>query len=338
MEPKSGSRKIQESASGSFYVTLPRSWVKRNEIRKGDTVDLVCYGVDLQLFPQKRPIRKDLEKSLDMDKYSTNSLMERAITNCYIQGYDVINIVYDKVILRDLKNWIREAVLPKLLGTISEELPDKVKIRVLIDPARYPINEVINRMFDLVYSMHKDAIRSITKCDLGLADDVKDRTIEVDRLYRLMLRQIMLSIERREGADVMCMSKKECFIGAITARDINRMAFYAVDLAEQTRPLCKENIDDSIMNRLFKLSNLAMEMQENAIYAFFKNDFILANNIMDKIDSVRDLNHDIDEEISKKVSNPKSAVALTTVSRDIRRIASYAVAIADNIQTKSILD
>lgn len=338
MEPKRGTRKIQTSASGSFYVTLPRTWIKNNDIKKGDVVDLVCNGVDLHLLPPIKPVRTDLEKSLSIEKYSSDSLLERGIINCYVQGYDVINIVSDKPILKERRSWIKQVIVPKLLGTISEALPDKVKIRVLIDPGRYPINEVMSRMFDLVFVMHKDALKSLRTCDMGLANDVKDRIKEVNRLYRLMLRQIMLSIERREGADVICMSKKECFIGAITARDISRMAFYAVDLAIQAEPLCKEDIEESIMDGLFRLSAIAIELQEKAINSYFKNDFIGANKIIDQIDIVRDLDRDISEEINKKVNNPKAAVALTTASRDIRRIASYAVAIADNTQTKSILD
>ncbi|MDY6965903.1 MAG: phosphate uptake regulator PhoU [Halobacteriota archaeon] len=339
MEGRTGTRKIQTSGSGSYYVTLPRVWVERNKIKKGDTIDIVCNGVDLHLIPPEKDVRKDLEKSLNLKNFSDFSLLERAIVNCYVQGYDVINIISEKTIPRERKDLIKNVVLPKLMGTgISEESSNILKIRVLIDPTKFPVNDIMKRIFNLVYSMHKDAIRSLEEIDNELAEDVIGRIGEVDKLYRLMLRQLMIPTYCKVSTEMMCTSRRECFTGAIAARDISRMAFYAVDIASQVKELKKGVIDKEIMGSLLKLSNLGMEMQEKAIEAFFNNDFRSANDIIEEIDPVRDLDYSIVEKISKGVADPKTSTALTIISRDIRRIASYAVAIADDTQTKSIFE
>ncbi|MDY6932385.1 MAG: PhoU domain-containing protein [Halobacteriota archaeon] len=339
MEPRTGTRKIQTSASGSYYITLPRAWIDRNNVQKGDTIDLVCNGEDLHLLPPKNAPRKDLEKDLNLKSYSNRSLLSRGISHCYIQGYDIINIISDKPISREHKDWIKNEVVSKLMGTgITEESSDRIRIMVLIDPTKFPIDDLMKRMFNLVHSMHRDAVRSLEKRDFELSDDVVGRIEEVNKLYRLMLRQLMIAIELKTNDRSICVSRKEAFTSAIAARDISRMAFYAVDVATQMKALGDEKVDKSIIKDLIKLSNMGMDMQLKAIDAFFKNDFRLANSVIEELDNVKDLDYEIIEKISISNSSPKASTALTLISRGIRRIASYAVAIADDTQTKSVLD
>jgi len=339
MEPRTGSRKIQTSASGSYYITLPRAWIDRNGVKKGDTIDLVCNGEDLHLLPPKNAPRIDLEKDLNLKRYSTHSLISRGISHCYIQGYDIINIVSDKPIPRELKDWIKNVALSKLMGTgITEESSDRIRIMVLIDPMKFPINDLTKRMFNLVHLMHRDAVRSLENRDFDLADDVIGRVEEVNKLYRLMLRQLMIAIELKTNDCSICVSRKEAFTSAIAARDISRMAFYAVDVATQMKTLGDEKVSKAIIKDLLKLSDMGMDMQVKAIDAFFKNDFRLANSVIEELDNVRDLDYEIIEKINVSDASPKVSTSLTLISRGIRRIASYAVAIADDTQTKSVLD
>ncbi len=339
MEPITGSRKIQMSASGSYYITLPRAWVDRNKVKKGDIIDLVCNGEDLHLLPPKNAPRNDLEKDLDLKRYSNHSLLSRGISHCYIQGYDIINIVSDEPIPREHKDWIKNVALTKLIGTgITEESSDRIRIMVLIDPMKFPINDLMKRMFNLVHSMHRDAVKSLENRDFDLADDVIGRIEEVNKLYRLMLRQLMIAIELKATDCSICISRKEAFTSAIAARDISRMAFYAVDVATQMKALGDEKVSKAIIKDLVKLSDMGMDMQLKAIDAFFKNDFRLANSVIEELDNVRDLDYEIIEKINVSDASPKVSTALTLISRGIRRIASYAVAIADDTQTKSVLD
>lgn len=204
-----------------------------------------------------------------------------------------------------------------------------------VDPSKFPIKDLLKRICVLVSTMHEDAIHALRDNNPELALDVISRYSDVDKLYRLLLRQIMLSLENREIAESIGLRKiNDCIIGSVAGEDLSKMAYYASDMATQIANLNNENIDGVLMGAIINLSSVAIEMQRKATRSFFNNDFALANSVIDRIDWVREFDRDITEKIMKKGMDTKVAMALTTISRDIKRIASYACGIAQTAQVK----
>lgn len=324
------------SASGSFFFTLPKSWIEKSGIKKGDRIDIsVDEEGSLRLFSEKRVDGTTIEYTLDLGEHVEPTLLERRIENCYIQGCDVANIVSKKTITHEWKRMIKKFVAD-LIGTeISEEFSNRITIRALVDPVKFPMNELMKRVCVLIRSMHEDAIRAFRDNDPVLALDVIDREKEVDKLYMLMLRQLMLAIDNRDIAKAIgVVSVKECLIGLIAARDLSRMSFYTTDIATRVASLNGEKLDRVTIGSLINLSGVAIEMQEKAVRAFFTSDFVLANSVIDRMDWVHEFDRDITEKILKGEEDTKTVMALTTISRDIRRIASCAAAIGEDTQIK----
>jgi phosphate uptake regulator len=125
-------------------------------------------------------------------------------------------------------------------------------------------------------------------------------------------------------------------IGVIVARDLSRMAFYAADIARQVLELGNKKVSEDIKRQLRKMSELGAEMNENAMRAFFKDDFMMANRVANMLDEIRELDRATGMKILESRVEPIAAMILTTVSRDLRRIASYAAAVAYDTQEKHI--
>ncbi len=328
-------RKIQTSASGSYFITLPKPWIQNTGLKRGDKLELKMDEDSLSLFIPKSSDVPSSEVHLNLEAYTEPSLLERQIVSCYIRGYDIFNITCKDIITRSWKRHIKSIVI-NLIGTeISEEFSDRISIRTLVDPSKFPIKDLMRRICVLVSSMHEDAIHSLRDNNPALALDVIDRISDVDKLYRLLLRQLMISIENRGVAESIGIKNiKDCIIGAVAGGDLNKMAYYAGDMAIQVANLNEENIDNVSLGSLINLSGVATEMQRKATRSFFKNDFVLANSVIDRMDWVREFDRDVTEKILKKGMDTTTTIALTTISRDIRRIASYAVGIAETAQVK----
>ena len=128
------SRKIQKSASGSFFVTLPKSWVKESGLKHGDRIELSVEENRLCLFSPNKTDNQSTEVKLNLELYSEPSLLERQIVSCYVRGYDIINISSKKIITHEWKDLIKKTII-NLTGTeISEDFSDRVSIRTLVDP------------------------------------------------------------------------------------------------------------------------------------------------------------------------------------------------------------
>jgi phosphate uptake regulator len=333
------SRKIQTSASGSFFVTLPKVWVSGSGLDKeGGRVELVTEpDGSIRLVPPTSRQKKMRDFTMHLEDFPDAVSLERYIKTCYVHGYDVINIASKKVITPEVKEIIKKAIVD-LIGTeISEEYSNRITIRTLVDPLKFPMEMLMQRIHTLVSSMHNDAMESFMKGDTELAGSVVRREEEVEKLYGLALRQLFLAIENRNICEGICTRNVwDCVIGAIVARDLSRMAFYAADIAKQALELGNKKVSEDVKRQLRKMSELGAEMNENAMRAFFKDDFMMANRVANMLDEVRELDRATGMKILESRVEPIAAMILTTVSRDLRRIASYAAAVAYDTQEKHI--
>ena len=334
-----GVRKIQNTRSGSFFITLPKAWVTEHELGKDKGRELMVSfdeDGDLKISPLRGQKKYYVEFIIQIEDYTEENSLERCIESSYIQGSDVISILSKHTIAVEKKNVIEKAT-SSLIGTeISEEFSNKITIRVLVDLVRFPLHILIRRIFTLVHSMHVDAINSFTENDDVLAKDVINRAKQVDKLYYLMLRQLNLSLSNRLNFEEICTSemKIDCVLGIVLARDLSKMAHYAVEIAKQTIKLKDKNIILELKEHLKKMSSFVITMQQNAILAFFKSNFMRANRVINSISEVVTYDLKTENEVLKKVDDVGITIGLITISRNLRNIANSAVDVSEDLQVK----
>ncbi|MDY6959298.1 MAG: AbrB/MazE/SpoVT family DNA-binding domain-containing protein, partial [Halobacteriota archaeon] len=73
------SRKIQTSASGSYFITLPKTWVQNVGLKHGDRVELIMDTNSLSVFPPNKSSIQSTEVNLNLEEYNEPLLLERQI-------------------------------------------------------------------------------------------------------------------------------------------------------------------------------------------------------------------------------------------------------------------
>ncbi len=332
------SRKIQKSASGSYMITLPKQWVNREGLDNGDTVSLsIENDGTVKIYPptyKKEEARR--ECVLLLEEYFSPTLIDRAIKSCYMQGCDIINVVSKKVIQPEWKGQIKNSIVD-LIGTeILEEFSNRVTIRTLVDPSKFPMKTILRRMHTLAVTMHQDAIDALLGGNMALAQDVINRSNDVNKLYRLTIRQLTITTINRDVAMDICSSRnlRDCVIVVLASRDIARMAYYSGDIAIQTLELNNREFSREIKEGLLNMSRLAKELQEDALRAFFNDNFSLADNVISHMEDMRAMQREVDKAIFRDVNDAQMAIILSKVSRNIRRLASYSSALSDDTQIR----
>ncbi len=330
-------RKIQSTASGSFFITLPKDWVGDMEIKKGDEI-LISPGEDgaLKVFPLKKQETFFSDFHIQIEEYTEENSLERALYSSYVQGADVITISSKMTIIPDFKKIIK-ATTSNLIGTeISEEFSNRIIIRILVDPLKFPLYILIKRIYTLVSSMHIDAIKAFQNRDEILANDIVNREKEVYKLYFLMLRQLNLSLSNKINIEDICQSegKIDCVLGIVLARDLSKMAHYAIEIARETLKIKDKEIDADLIELYLKMSRFIIKMQQNSILAFFKTDFMRANKVINNILEVKNLDFEIENEVWKKNKDPITIIGLITISKRLRDIANSCVEVAEDLQAK----
>lgn len=194
-------RKAIEMGEGTILVSLPKDWVRKNGIKKGDTLSVE------ELSARKLMVRPfegggDEPKQISIE-YPGDDLSQviNDVTGAYLLGYDIIKVVGSKVISREDRAGIK-ATIGRLVGLeIMDEDSKRMSMQFLLEPTAIIPERIVRRMSGLLDGMLKDTAEALAKGDSKLLALVGERDDEVDRLYFLLVRATRAAIVRPEMAE-----------------------------------------------------------------------------------------------------------------------------------------
>jgi len=172
-------RKLQE-LGGSLYLSLPREWTGKYNLKKGSEV---CLSGDeageLHIFPEKA--RKEGEKieSIDFDRYFFRNLIGK-----YLDGCDIVK-VRKKGQFNAMERQEIEGRVNNLMNLqVVEEQSDCITIQNL--KSDIPIKKMLAMMYYLTRSMLEDLGK---KADKELLQSIIDRDRLVGKYYLAIIMQ-----------------------------------------------------------------------------------------------------------------------------------------------------
>jgi len=254
----------------------------------------------------------------------------------YIQGSSRINIVSKKIISAEQKRRLKQ-FRTELPGVeVAEEEANRLSFHVLIDPATFSLESLIEKTSVFSLKLQEDAVKSLIDGNLPLAKEVLERSREAQRHYRVTIRQVALaSLSRTIAGKVGVKNCQECITFALIARDLSRLVYHSSSIASHVLSLeGRRGVDREVSSLIANMSGVAYQMQKNAVEAFLKRDVKLAINVMAMMGETREREKALLKKAMEKTRDVDTAVTLGMVARDLRRIAGYAVAIADDAMNR----
>ena len=308
-------------------MTIPKDWAEKLALHKGDLVSAELEENDIVITPTKiKPSSQT--KSLDINQFKDQKLLELCITSSYIQGHDVTEIVSSSKINLDQKRWIRQAVDGLMGVEISEDYADRVILQNLVDPSRLNIDQLLNKFCTTSRAVLQDSIKALAQGDIVLAQDAYERGEQSTKLYRLLMRQALQAARSRKIRDEMKLQNiSSVIVKIIATRELGRIAYYSMRIAEHVGEVEKK-LDEQLMSTIQKMTKLTIEMQDEALDALLKKDLALASSIIDKMVHVRKYYETAYSLIPRH--SERASIALSMIIRDVRAIAGYAVALSDD--------
>lgn len=330
-------RRLQKIKGGSFTLTLPKRWVEKRNLRSGEQIAVLEEeDGSLRIYPVTMPFEKRLEVELMLEDYPNLRALEYSIGTYYIQGSNKISVVSKDIIPAEHKKRLKLLRMELPGVEVAEEEANKLSFHVLIDPSIFSLESLVEKTSSFSLHLQEDAVKSILEHNLPLAAEVMERSKEALRHYRITIRQIALaSLSRSIAKKVGVRNCQECITFALIARDLNRLVYHSSSIARHVLNLQKKKeIDQEILDVIGGMSEIAYEMQEKAVRAFLKKDVKLAITTLGKMDGVREKEKTLLTKVMEKTRDVDTAVILGMIARDLRRIAGYAVAIADDAMNR----
>ena len=330
-------RRLQKIRGGSFTLSLPKQWVEKRGLKRGEQI-AVSEEEDgaLRLYPLAAALEKPLEVTLAFEDFPNLRALEYCVGTYCIQGSNKIHITAKKMIPAEQKKRLKLLRLELPGVEVAEEEANRLSFQVLIDPATFSLEPLIEKTSSFSLRLQEDAVKSLVDLSFPLAKEVLERSREAQRHYRVTIRQVALaSLSRTIAEKVGVRNCQECITFALIARDLSRLVYHSSSIARHVLALeGKKKVDREILSLIASLSNVSLEMQRKAVQAFLKKDVKLAVSVMGDMEDVRKGEEALLKKVMEKVKDVDSAVTLSMIARDLRRIAGYAVAIADDAMNR----
>jgi len=311
-------RKIQEMGGGTALISLPKSWVKRNNLKKGSVVSIESTSDRLIISPHSSEQREPKEITLAYPPKHLHSLLNE-ITAAYLLGYDMIRIVgKDRVSYSD-RNTIKNTMKFLMGLEIVEEDAYTITIQFLLEPSNIHPDKLFMRMHAITSGMHKDLLTACMENNAKLLKDVRGRDDEVDRLYFLLVRIIRSAVQDPTLAAKFGMGPIDCLDYRVAANFLEAIGDASARAADF--PESKLHFSEKDENLLSKLGSMLGEIQNSAVRALLTKKASEARRVLE-------LHAELTESMTR-VGGEKNASFVAELLSAMNTVARLCVDIAD---------
>ncbi len=249
-------------SGSSFLIILPKDWVIRQKLSKGDPVVVAeredgCLIIDPRLpkAGETRSTTAELEYNLRWE-----------ITSRYLLGYDEIRIVSKEPITNVQRDELKQVIKRFVALEITEEDDHQIILRCLVDPATLPVSTVMRRMNQIASRMIIDSLNVYIEGSREGAEEVIQRDEDVDRLFFLIVRELRSAVQYPRMSEVMKITPVEALDYRLAAQYIERIADLAVDIAQRVA----EPLDKKLVKKLQLIGDTVKEMLSDSVNNLFK--------------------------------------------------------------------
>ncbi|MEE9525470.1 MAG: PhoU domain-containing protein [Candidatus Woesearchaeota archaeon] len=176
-------RKLVKSGAASHTIALPKDWLTKNKLKKGDLLYITEKDNELIVSSDtKAPKQEKKEISITLDNKEINTIRRQTIS-AYINNYTIFTFHGDS--LNKKLEEIRKILDNFLALEIIEQTATKLVAKDFLNLEEFSMSNTIRRMDMLTRSIISDAKKGKDE-----SQALEFRDYEVDKLFFLMSRLI----------------------------------------------------------------------------------------------------------------------------------------------------
>ena len=241
-------RKLIKFGSNSHVISIPRTWLSKNNLNKGDIVYFRENGNDELILTPAEAKSKRVDKEIVIDANSkTVEAIRRELTSAYIRGYNIIKIV-DKN-LKDRAVEIRNELQNLMALEIMEQTQTSITTRDLLNLEEVDLTVLIRRMDTITRTMMGD-LRDSIKDGSDQFASLRYRDQDVNRILYVIKRLTNIGISDSNFAASIKTTPKDLFKSWTVALSLEAIADEVKRVAELLKEL---KVKDKTREFLLKL-------------------------------------------------------------------------------------
>jgi len=227
-------RKVQKVGYSTLSVSIPKEFADDLNLVHGDSV-LFRAEADgtLRLIPATRA-RKSSRATFRAEQVGSGEMLARLMVGAYALGYDSIEVVGKEPLDRGVVD-LTVATIKRLMGLEVVESDDrKIVGQSFTDPTKFPVDSLIKRLQILVSKSFDDVVQALDLKQTGSLNAVARVQEEIDELYWLILRQLLVALNRRElASEIGIESPLHASGDRVSAKTLDEIGSIVNEMAEE---------------------------------------------------------------------------------------------------------
>ena len=248
------------------------------------------------------------------------NLLGRLLVGSYITGQDQVIVTARHGLTLEQRKEIRQVVDRTLGMTVVAESPATVEIQNFIDPGKHELPRLLHRVVQLLRAELKVCHAALTEDGAGDLPQIETLEEEIDRLYLLVVRQLLLSSDNPRIARNIDVQSHHYQIGD---RLVAKVLEVTGDLIHEIGKDLQENLPGlrktprpvlgELVTRLEQLDLLLTRTME----AFGHLSVVEANANLNEIGQALPTGAGLGQLIARRVANRKVAVAAQRITSNL---------------------
>jgi phosphate uptake regulator len=293
-------RRVQKVGYNSLSISIPKQYVKEMNLRKGDSV-LFREDSDgtLRLIPSTKE-REAARATLRAEQAGSEEMLTRLIVGAYALGYDTIEVVG--------KDPLPHTMVDAIIGTVRrlrgmevvESDPKHIVAQSFIDPTKFPVDSLVKRLQILVSRSLENITKSLDLAQTGRLNEVARVQEEVDELYWLILRQLLVALDRRElASEIGIESPLHASGDRVSAKTLDEIGGIIQDMAEELVRLkgLGTKMDQKVTASIRRLASKAGEAFNTTVESLLTPDIKLIGRSLALVEETTKLEREVTDEL-----------------------------------------
>ena len=199
-------RRVLKAGHSSIAVTLPKPWAEAMRLRPGDVV-VFDQNDDGTLFLKPAPPENGSIAStpylIQAQSFDDPGVLKRLVVGAYRSGHDAVEIRTETALSTERVEELLVATRGLLGVSIVAQEPNRVLLQNFIDPSKYGLPQLVQRMKMILVAYIEEAETAVSKRTPSRR--IGSFTEEADKVFALLVRQLFLasrdwSLARRIGS------------------------------------------------------------------------------------------------------------------------------------------
>ncbi len=293
-------RKVQKVGYSTLAVSIPKRFAKEMNLAPGDSL-LFREDADgtLRLIPTTKA-KQVGRATIRVEQAGGDEMLTKLIVGSYALGYDVIEVVgREPLDQRTIDRAVETIKRLRGLEVVESDIR-RIVAQSFIDPTKFPVDSLIKRLQILVSQSLEYVMDALDLKQTGSLNEVTRVQEEIDELYWLILRQLLVALNRRElASEIGIESPLHASGDRVSAKTLDEIGALIKDVAEELVRLrgLGRKIDPGVAANIRKLAAKAGEAFNTTVESLLTPDIKLVGRSVSLVEEAMQLEKEITHEM-----------------------------------------